>query len=144
MARELTERLTALGRAHDVVRPRPGPGRCGIAGDLIAVLLAPYDDTGAFSGRIRVAVERMGVGERAATSLAMVIHELATNSMKYGALSEPTGTLDISSTTEPEDICLTWLERGGPTVEAPASAAGFGSDLVKTERIGTAAWFDRL
>jgi len=86
---------------------------------------------GAFSGRIRVAVERMGVGETAATSLAMVIHELATNSMKYGALSVPTGTLDISSTTEPEEISLIWLERGGPAVEAPANAAGFGSELVK-------------
>lgn len=132
MARELTGRLTALGRAHDLVRPLPrDQGAAALLGDLIAVLLAPYDDMGAFSGRIRVAVERMGVGETAATSLAMVIHELATNSMKYGALSVPTGTLDISSTTETEEISLIWLERGGPAVEAPANAAGFGSELVK-------------
>jgi hypothetical protein len=38
----------------------------------------------------------MGVGERAATTLALVVHELATNSLKYGALSSPTGTLDIA------------------------------------------------
>jgi two-component sensor histidine kinase len=132
MARELTERLTALGRAHDLVRPLPGnQGGAALLGDLFSVLLAPYDDLGAFSGRIRVAVERMGVGEAAATSLALIIHELATNSMKYGALSQPTGTLDVSSATDGDDICLTWLERGGPAVEAPEKPAGFGSKLVE-------------
>ncbi|WP_279388811.1 HWE histidine kinase domain-containing protein, partial [Sphingomonas sp. PP-CC-3G-468] len=64
MARELTERLSALGRAHDLVRPLPGgQGDAALLGDLLSVLLAPYDDMGAFKGRIRVAVERMGVGE---------------------------------------------------------------------------------
>jgi two-component sensor histidine kinase len=83
MARELRERLTALGRAHDLVRPLPGgQGEAALLGDLLSVLLAPYDDMGAFDGRIRVAVERMGVGEAAATGLGLVIHELATNSMK--------------------------------------------------------------
>jgi two-component sensor histidine kinase len=76
MARELTDRLGALGRAHDAVRPLPdGQGGAALLGDLFSVLLAPYDDLGAFSGRVRVAVERMGVGERAATSLALIIHE---------------------------------------------------------------------
>lgn len=132
MAHELTQRLAALGRAHDLVRPLPsGQGGAALLGDLISVLLAPYDDLGAFSGRIRVAVERMGVGEKAATSLALVIHELATNSMKYGALSSPAGTLDVSSAANPEHVCLTWLERGGPAVSPPKGLAGFGSELVK-------------
>jgi two-component sensor histidine kinase len=132
MAQELTQRLTALGRAHDLVRPLPdGQGSAALLGDLFSVLLAPYDDTAAFSGRIRVAVERMGVGEKAATSLALVIHELATNSMKYGALSETTGTLDISGIAEVDHVSLTWLERGGPIVKAPEGAMGFGSELVK-------------
>ena len=55
MARELTGRLSSLGRAHDLVRPIPGhEGRAALLGDLLSVLLAPYDDLGAFSGRIRV------------------------------------------------------------------------------------------
>jgi two-component sensor histidine kinase len=88
MTSQLTRRLAALGRAHDLVRPLPGgQGGAALLGDLFTVLLAPYDDIGAFSGRIRVAVPRMGVGENAATGVALVIHELATNSLKYGALS---------------------------------------------------------
>jgi two-component sensor histidine kinase len=132
MARELTQRLTALGRAHDLVRPLPGgQGSAALLGDLLTVLLAPYDDLGAFSGRIRVAVERMGVGEAAATSLALVIHELATNSLKYGALSAEAGTLDISTAAPSEaQLELIWMERGGPAVHAPPEASGFGSKLV--------------
>lgn len=137
MAHELTERLTALGRAHDLVRPLPdGQGNAALLGDLISVLLAPYDDMGAFSGRIRVAVERMGVGEKAATALALVLHELATNSMKYGSLSAPTGTLDVSSIADGEDVCLTWLERGGPDTAVPEGVGGFGSKLVKRSMSG--------
>ena len=132
LASELTERLSALGRAHDLVRPLPnGQGDAALLGDLISVLLAPYDDLGAFKGRIRVAVERMGVGEKAATGLALVIHELATNSMKYGALSVPVGTLDVSSVAEDDDIVLTWLEHGGPEVREPDETGGFGSKLIE-------------
>ena len=137
MAQELIGRLTALGRAHDLVRPLPGgQGNAALLGDLVSILLAPYDDGGAFSGRIRVAVERMGVGEQAATGLALVLHELATNSMKYGALSVPTGTLDVSSTTDANHICIIWLERGGPAVEMPKEPAGFGSRLVNRSLSG--------
>jgi two-component sensor histidine kinase len=137
MAHDLTERLTALGRAHDLVRPLSvGQGAAALPGDLLSILLAPYDDLGAFKGRIRVAVERMGVGEASATGIALIIHELATNSVKYGALSAPTGTLDISSVTDGEHIVLTWLERGGPAVAAPDGPAGFGSQLVKRSVTG--------
>lgn len=132
MAHELTERLCALGRAHDLVRPLPdGQGSAALLGDLLAVLLAPYDDLGAFKGRIRVAVERMGVGETAATSIALIVHELATNSMKYGALSTPNGTLDVSSMADDQHSVITWLEHGGPEVRKPAGLGGFGSKLVQ-------------
>jgi two-component sensor histidine kinase len=137
MARDLTERLMALGRAHDLVRPLPGgQGVAALLGDLLSVLLAPYDDMGAFKGRIRVAVERMGVGESAATGLGLVIHELATNCMKYGALSVPEGTLDLTSAADGDDVVLTWIERGGPPVEAPNDNEGFGSKLIRRSVAG--------
>jgi two-component sensor histidine kinase len=131
MTRQLMQRLTALGRAHDLVRPLPGEqGRAALLGDLLTVLLAPYDDTAAFSGRIRVAVPRMGVGERAASTLAMVVHELATNSVKHGALSADAGALDISSHTENEDVYLIWAETGGPEMRRQPEMRGFGSQMI--------------
>ena len=131
MARELTQRLTALGRAHDLVRPLGrGQGDAALLGDLLSVLLAPYDDMGAFSGRIRVAVPRMGVGEQAANTLALVVHELATNSLKYGALSVPHGVLDVSCDSSSEDVVVVWTEQGGPPVVAPVGSGGYGSKLI--------------
>jgi two-component sensor histidine kinase len=131
MARQLTNRLTALGRAHDLVRPLPGEGKKdALLGDLISVLLSPYDDPGAFSGRIRVSVPRMAVGEAAATTLALVIHELATNALKYGALSSDEGTLDVSSSSHEDEVVVVWTERGGPPVESPTGQGGFGSKLI--------------
>jgi two-component sensor histidine kinase len=131
MTRALTERLMSLGRAHDLVRPLPGAqGKAALLGDLLSVLLAPYDDQGAFAGRIRVAVPRMGVGEATATTLAMVIHELATNSVKHGALSVHTGTLDISGAMDEADLCLTWAEDGGPPVSGVPQMGGFGSRMI--------------
>jgi len=131
MTGELTQRLTSLGRAHDLVRPLPGEqGKAALLGDLISVLLAPYDETAAFSGRIRVAVARMGVGERAATALAMVVHELATNSVKYGSLSCAAGSLDITSLIDGDDLCLIWAESGGPAITDEPVLKGFGSKLI--------------
>ncbi len=133
MATELMLRLTALGRAHDLVRPVPGQtdAPAALLGDLLTVLLAPYDDLGAFSGRIRVSVPRMSVGESATTIFALVVHELATNSLKYGALSVDTGTLDVSCSAHDEAVTVVWTERGGPLVNSPEGSGGYGSKLVK-------------
>ncbi len=130
MARELTQRLSALGRAHDLVQPRCAPqGAEALLGDLLTVLLAPYDDVDAFTGRIRVSVPRMAVGESSAMALALVIHELATNCLKYGALSVPEGSLDLSCTAH-DHVVVVWTERGGPTVSAPPAIKGFGSEPI--------------
>jgi hypothetical protein len=87
MARDLTQRLGALGRAHDLVRADPGQEKDkALLGDLPAVLLAPYDDRDAEGNRVHVSVPDIRVGEAAATTLALVVHELATNSIKYGVL----------------------------------------------------------
>jgi two-component sensor histidine kinase len=130
MALELTDRLMALGRAQDLVRPSPGrKSEATLLGDLISVLLAPYDEKGA-SVRIRVSVPKMSVGEASSTTLALVIHELATNSAKYGALSVASGTLDVSCNANDDEVVVMWTERGGPPIVAPAKLEGFGSKLV--------------
>lgn len=131
MAGELISRLSALGRAHDLVRPVPGRKENGaLLGDLLTILLAPYNDEAAFSGRIRVAVPRMSVGEAGATALAMVLHELATNSVKYGALSALAGTLDVSCVVEGDEVVLVWTERGGPHIAEPPETTGYGSRML--------------
>lgn len=131
MARDLSRRLTALGRAHDLVRPVPGQiGNGALLGDLISLLLNPYDNPGAFSGRIRISVPRMGIGEAAATNLALVLHELATNSVKHGALSVEEGILDASCLIEGDEAVLVWTERGGPPVTPPLAGSGFGNRLL--------------
>ncbi|UIJ70706.1 sensor histidine kinase [Aurantimonas sp. HBX-1] len=138
MARELTLRLTALGRAHDLVRPLPGQTEraSALLGDLLTVLLAPYDDLGAFTGRIRVSVPRMSVGDGSTTILALIMHELATNSLKYGALSVDTGTLDVSCSAHDEAVTLVWTESGGPKVTPPTGAGGYGSKLIQRSVAG--------
>ncbi len=138
MAHELTLRLTALGRAHDLVRPVPGQSEepSALLGDLLTVLLAPYDDLGAFTGRIRVSVPRMSVGESATTIIALIVHELATNSLKYGALSVDVGILDVSCSAHDEAVTVVWTESGGPKVKAPRSMGGYGSKLVERSVAG--------
>lgn len=137
MTRELITRLTALDRAHDLVRPLPGKqGKAALLGDLLSVLLAPYDETAAFSGRIRVAVPRMGVGEKTATTLAMVVHELSTNSMKYGALASSEGFLDISGVSVGDMLIMMWAETGGEPIAKAPELTGFGSRLVQRSITG--------
>jgi two-component sensor histidine kinase len=138
MALELTSRLMALGRAQQLVRPIAGQKiEAALLADLIAVLLAPYDEKGA-TVRIRVSVPKMNIGEASSTALALVFHELATNSAKYGALSTASGTLDVSCNAQADDfVVIVWTERGGPPVRAPAMLDGFGSKLVQRSIAGT-------
>jgi two-component sensor histidine kinase len=144
MAQALTSRLIALGRAQDLARPAPGRnGAATLLGDLISVLLAPYDEKGA-SVRIRVSVPKMNVGERSSTTLALVFHELATNSAKYGSLSVVSGTLDVSCNARDDEVVVTWTERGGPPGSG-SSTAGFGSNLMQrtmAAQLGGAIAFD--
>jgi two-component sensor histidine kinase len=130
MAHELSNRLMALGRAQDLIRPVPGrKSEAALLGDLISILLAPYDEKEA-TVRIRVSVPKMNVGESSSTTLALVIHELATNSAKYGSLSVASGTLDVSCNALEDQVVIMWTERGGPPVLGPATIKGFGSDLL--------------
>lgn len=133
MTQDLMNRLMSLGRAHDLVRPSPGQeNRAALLGDMLAVLLTPYDIREVSAERVRISVPKMSVGEAAATTLALIVHELATNSLKYGALSSATGTVDVSCDAYADDVelIIVWAERGGPPVLAPTARAGFGSKMI--------------
>jgi two-component sensor histidine kinase len=137
MARDLKQRLGALRRAQDLVQTTSGQVEIilPLLGNLFSALLAPYADDQSGADRVHVFVPGIPVGATSMTTLAMVMHELATNSIKYGALLSPAGTLDISSTVRGDEVLITWTERGGPRVEIPGDPPGFGNKLV-TQSIG--------
>ena len=131
MSRDLTQRLTALSRAHDLIHPvLSQPKKAALLGELLAVLLGPYDDEGAIGGRVHISVPELLVGEASATALALIVHELATNSIKYGALSKATGAVDVSYTADENEVVIVWTETGGPPVRASNGPTGFGSQLI--------------
>jgi two-component sensor histidine kinase len=66
----------------------------------------------------------------AAQSLGVVLHELATNAVKYGALSHPSGLLDVRWHREGDWLEIRWSERDGPLVKVPDSS-GFGSKIIR-------------
>lgn len=70
------------------------------------------------------------MGEKSATSLALVVHELATNSIKYGALSRENGTLEIKCSAQGGEVEIVWTENGGPPTSKPSGRSGFGTKLV--------------
>ncbi len=132
----LIETLRALGRAHDFVRPAGGETRESLKG-LLEMLFAPYG-----AGRVAISGEEAAIAPRVATPLALVFHELATNSAKYGALSEPAGQVSLEIVDGGKSLLLVWRETGGPTLvpgeEAvvPGGETGFGSRLVEMSVTG--------
>jgi two-component sensor histidine kinase len=134
MAQALRGRLDALLRAKDLVRP-------GVMGTeheserttmdaLVRTVLQPYEDGS--HNRIVLNGPNVPVGAKAVTGLALVLHETATNAVKYGALSRPDGSIHVTWDANGYDLHLDWDEIGGPEINVKPSARGFGSIL--TER----------
>ena len=130
-ARQMQERVGALGRAHDYVRPHSeesarheGPSTLK---SLLTEILSPYPALD--EGRLTVEGDDLAVDDRGATPIGLVFHELATNSAKYGALSVPHGMVRISSVVHDGRIRLTWQESGGPPIEREPGSYGFGTRL---------------
>ena len=136
LATDLRDRITALGRAHDFVRPhsnrsRPVDRQDSLKG-LLAALFEPYHRHG---GGVVVAGDDIAIDDRSATPLALLFHELATNATKYGALSVPGGAVVLTLTADAEMATLTWCEQGGPAVAEPSAEVGFGSQLVEMSAV---------
>ncbi|MBX7527991.1 PAS domain-containing protein [Qipengyuania vesicularis] len=131
-ARDLSETVRALGTAHDYVRPLGGRQGETLSG-LLADLLAPYDSpTGE---RFTISGPGVKIGQRAATPLALIFHELATNSAKYGALSCAEGKVVVTvedSCEADETVCVIWDEVAIPCgFTPPDENEGFGSRLLR-------------
>ncbi len=117
-------RLLALSRAQDLVTQSPANPT-----DLKTLLdrvLEPFE-----TQRFTITGSSVGVPHELGSTVALLVHELCTNSLKYGALSAPDGCVIIKWMDEGHRIRLDWQERGGPPV-APPARAGFGSRLLQT------------
>lgn len=71
------------------------------------------------------------LGGEAITSIALVLHELATNALKYGAFSTSSGKVSLSWSVEKDSFELCWQERGGPKIDLPPAEEGFGTLLAR-------------
>ena len=120
-------RLHALAEAHDLLLDAHWRGADLKAVVVQAMAAFPADDR----GPVEISGEPMTLTAQQSLGLGLVLHELATNAAKHGALSHPDGRLRISWRTESPDLRLRWEERGGPSV-VPPSATGFGSRLIET------------
>ncbi|CAN5324413.1 hypothetical protein BH09PSE1_BH09PSE1_08650 [soil metagenome] len=126
------ERIGALARAHEFVRPHSEVSRPTVgAMTLHAFLEALFRPYAADDGTARVVIsgDDARFDDQAATSVALLFHELATNAAKYGALATADGVVGLHTTMTDERFVLTWTEQGGPAVAGPPERQGFGSSL---------------
>ncbi|MBO9172316.1 PAS domain-containing protein [Rhizobium sp. L245/93] len=128
---KLHARLAALAKAHDVLTQDDWRGAA--LNDVVANTVCNIGMQD--SDRIRVRGKRVILGPQAAMSFGLVLHELMTNAVKYGALSNDHGYVDIEWSVALEDngeaFHLKWSETGGPVVAVPEHK-GFGSRLIKS------------
>jgi two-component sensor histidine kinase len=107
---------------------------------VIASTLRPHD--GPARERFTVEGPALRLGPKSTVALSLAVHELATNAIKYGALSVETGRVDIGWDVSDGRLRWRWRERGGPAV-APPARTGFGSRMIEralaTQLSGTAA-----
>ena len=137
MAETVQGRLGALASAHQLIRPKRSPadadGQATTLDELVRTVLSPHMDPTETGDDTRIEIDgpELAVGPDAATNIALLVHELATNAAKYGALSRPGGRLHISWTATKGRLALSWAEQGGPAITAPPAREGFGSLLAR-------------
>jgi PAS domain S-box-containing protein len=127
LVESLTGRIEAMARTHGFLSKS---GWSGVAlRQVVGDELAPY----ASSGRVVIeGSEEAVLPPKEALDLALVLHELATNAAKHGALSAAGGRVEVKWSLKrgnPNAVLLTWRERGGPPVKEPARR-GFGTTLI--------------
>jgi two-component sensor histidine kinase len=120
-------RFDALARAQAFVAPGGGGDHEPTLKGLLAALLAPWQSPG--DHRIDLIGDDLVIAPDAATSLALLFQELATNAVKYGALSRPSGRVRLEGRQDAASFALLWEESGGPAVAGPPTRQGFGSVL---------------
>lgn len=119
-------RIGALSKAHNLLSERQWSST--ELAEIVGQELAAFGDM-----RARLSGPRVVFNSKASIAMAMVMHELSTNAAKYGALSQPDGSVSVTWRIDgagpQEGLVIDWVERGGPAVEPP-SRSGFGSRMI--------------
>ena len=118
-------RLSALSAAHNILT-RQSWESASLA-EIVAQAIEPYRDR---AGVFEIAGPDLALQPKTAVSLALALHELATNAVKYGALSTPAGRVELRWQVDAGRLRLMWCERGGPPV-VPPTRRGFGSRMIE-------------
>jgi two-component sensor histidine kinase len=125
--RKFEARLSSLGRAHNILSEEKWES--AELHDIVASVLEPYATREA--GRLSASGPPVRLAPGPALMLAMVLHELATNAAKYGALANGSGRIRIEwGLLGGQRLRLTWKETGGPAAQ-PAERKGFGTMLIE-------------
>jgi two-component sensor histidine kinase/PAS domain-containing protein len=127
-------RLSALARAHNLLTQTVWQG--ADVGELARATLDPFVADEGETHRILIEGAPVSAPAEMSVTLALLLHELATNAAKYGALSGPAGAVRLSWRVDPaasgaRRLSMCWSETGGPAV-APPARRGFGSRLIAT------------
>lgn len=125
----LQERLLAMGRAHDMLTQSAWSR--AVLGDLVRQTLATHSGP----DRVDVSGPDVELSSRCALAMALALYELATNALKYGALSVEGGRVTISWLVIDGTFRFDWTESGGPPVTAP-TRTGFGSRMIERALAG--------
>ncbi|WP_342236513.1 PAS domain S-box protein [Inquilinus sp. OTU3971] len=131
LAEQVRNRLGTLARAHELTLPdlrRDQAVTPTTIEALARTIVSPFEERR--DGRVTIAGPEVVVGGHAVTSLALLLHELATNAAKYGALSAASGRVTVVWTIQEEMLSLSWAERDGPPADGTANGDGFGTWLV--------------
>jgi PAS domain S-box-containing protein len=137
-----SDRLSALARAHALTlshspRDVPQGAKPATLYSLIQAITTPHDVHGdSHASKFSVTGCDMEISGPVISSLALLLHEFATNSTKYGALSDTGGRIQINCANHRETLVVTWTERGGPEVVPPTGNNGFGELLIRTTIAG--------
>lgn len=118
----VTARIAAMARTHSLLASE------GWVGADLATLVEA--ELAAYAGHVETAGPALRISAGAAQPVAMLLHELATNAAKHGALSAPEGRVSLAWSREAESLRLVWRERGGPQLAGPPARSGFGSRLL--------------
>jgi PAS domain S-box-containing protein len=137
LASAVRDRLMALAQAHALTLSVTSEGGRRIEQSttlhvLIRTMLSPYEGRSDGHGaRFTISGPDIRLAGGLVTSFALLLHEFSTNATKYGALSTPTGHIDIACSEGDGQFALTWQEHGGPRIDSHNDSEGFGTLLAR-------------